>query len=143
MTTRRAGNTTGNATHEVHGKNNPAPEAAMSRDVINMNYDMFKMGIKDYTEKEQQLLEWLWGYAFSDLHGSKSALCDAVGKDWTVLLKVFQGNYDARLDNICQDITHLKKKVDAGGTRLVKTVVTERIEEALRSEEHTSELQSH
>jgi hypothetical protein len=103
----------------------------MSRDVVNIGLNIFKNGIKDYSEPERELLEWLWGYTFDELAGSKSALCTAVGYDWTVLFKIFTGRYEAGLERFCESVANLRKRSEAGGARFVQTVVTERIVEAL------------
>lgn len=131
MTTRRAGNAIGDSKHETHGKDNPAAEGGMSRDVINIGMNIFKNGIKDYSETEKDALEWLWGYAFEELNGSKSALVEAVGYDWTVIHKIFSGRYEASLDNFLEAINRLKRQAASGRTRLIETVVTKRIVEAL------------
>ena len=43
-----------------HNADNPAPEAGMSRDIINIGLNIFRAGIRRYKEPEQELLEWLW-----------------------------------------------------------------------------------
>jgi len=131
MTTRAADPARGDEKHEAHSAENPAPEAGMSRDTINIGMNIFKSGIKRYSEKEQELLEWLWGYSYDILNGSRSALCDSTGYDWTVIHKIFTGMYDASLDRFCEKIAHLKKMAAKNGMRLVETPVTRRIEEAL------------
>lgn len=104
-------------------------ESAMSKEVINENYNI-NLGIEKYSNEEQQLLRWFWNYGITDMYGSTTALCKSINKDWTVILKVFQGNYDAKLDNICDAIQHLRKTYD-GGTTFISTEVTEKIMEAL------------
>lgn len=129
--TRTAGAATGDTKHEAHGKTNPAPEAGMSRDALNIGMNIFKEGIKDYSSEEKEQLEWLWGYTFAELNGSKSAMCQAVGYDYSVVYKIFTGQYDAGLDRFCEAIAHLRKKASDGRSKLVETVVTKRINEAL------------
>jgi len=128
MTTRRAGAATSDW---AHTEDNPAPEGGMSRDAVNLGLNIFKNGIKDYSEKERELLEWLWGYTFDELAGSKSALTAALGYDWTVLFKIFTGRYEAGLDRFCEAVANLRKRAEAGGSRFVSTVVAERMIEAL------------
>jgi len=135
--TRKAGGATGKGHNQAHGPDNPAPEAAMSRDVINVGQHVFKNALAIYRddgrvgEEQLRLLEWLWAYAFGELHGSRKALAKAVGYDWTVCFKVFAGTYDAGLDRFCEAVAHLRRRAQAGGTRLVGTPVTERIFQAL------------
>lgn len=131
MNTRKTGSARGDAKHEAHGAENPAAEAAMSRDVINIGQHVFKAAIDAYTEAEQDALEWLWGFAFDELHGSRSALCREIGYDWTVIFKIFTGQYGAKLDRFIESIERLKKRAAGGRAKLVDTIVTERIIEAL------------
>lgn len=131
MNTRIAGAAAGIGNNETHGPENPAPERNMSRDVLNIGLNVFKNGIANYTEKEKELLEWLWGYTVEELHGSRSALCQAINYDYTVVHKVFTGGYDASLDCFCEAIERLKKKVSSGRTKLIKTVIVKRMIEAL------------
>jgi DNA transposition AAA+ family ATPase len=131
MNTRIAGKAEGTEYSDAHGPANPAPERNMSRDVMNIGLNIFKNGISNYSEREKELLEWLWGYTIEELHQSRSALAEAVNYDYTVIYKIFTGGYDASLDAFCEAIERLKKKVASGRTRLVKTYVAKRIIEAL------------
>jgi len=135
--TRQTGKTAGDRRHPAHGADNPAPEAGMSRDVINVGQHIFKRALHLYKEDgragedELRLLEWLWAYTFDELNGSRTALAKALGYDWTVCYKVLAGTYEAGLDRFCEAVAHLRRRAQAGGTRLVATPVTERIFEAL------------
>ena len=140
MNTRIAGAAEGDEKHEAHGPENPAPERNMSRDLINIGGHVFKDGISNYTDREKDLLEWLWGYAFEELKGKRSALVEVTNYDWTVLSKIFTGGYDASLDRFCEMVERLKKKVASGRTRLVNTIVTKRITEALDYARDTSAM---
>lgn len=130
METRNAGSAKGSATHARHGEENPAPEAGMSRDTINIGLTMFRAGIRRYTEQEQEQLEWLWGYTFDILGNSKIELERALGYDYKFVYDVFTGAFDGPLDTFCTAITNLKAKA-AQKMPLVGTIVTKRIIEAL------------
>ena len=104
-------------------------ESAMSKEALNVDFDI-DGGIGGYTTEERRALKWFWKHGVNDLNGSTTALCKTVNKDWTVLLKVFQGSYDAKIDNIIEAIKHLKKN-QASGVKFIATEVTEKIDEAL------------
>ena len=124
--TRTAGSAT---TIYRHSADNPAPEAGMSRDIINIGLNMFRAGIKRYTEEEQELLEWLWGYTFDVLGNSKTELTRQVGYDYSFIYEVFTGRYDGELDTFCAAIMQLKMRASAK-MPLVETVVVKRLLEA-------------
>lgn len=129
MTTRKKGQATGDAKHQAHSEKNPAPESGMSNDVINIALNMFRAGVAVYEESEQELLEWLWGYAFDELRSSKNALIKAVGADWNTIHKAFTGKLDP-IDPFIELIESLKAKT-INSIHLVDTVVTSRIQDAL------------
>ena len=120
----------GDAQHAAHGIDNPAVEAGMSRDVINIGLHIFRTGIRRYTDEEQELLEWLWGYTFDVLGNSKIELQRALGYEWPFVYGVFTGSYDGEMGAFCNAIRELRQRADEK-MPLVKTVVTERIIAAL------------
>ena len=128
--TRKAGIAKGDATHSTHNADNPAPEAFMAKDTINISLQQFRIGIKRYTLEEQELLEWLWGYTFDVLGNSKTELLRAIGYDYKFVYNVFVGNYDGSLDGFTTAIQALKIRA-ASKMPLVKTIVAERIIETL------------
>ena len=128
--TRLSGTAQGDATHAAHDAANPAPEAGMSRDIINIGLQMFRSGIRRYTELEQEKLEWLWGYTFDILGNSKTELSRAIGYDYRFIYDIFTGAFDGPLDTFCAAIDNLKERA-AQKMPLVRTVVTDRIIETL------------
>ena len=124
--TRTAGAAT---TAAAHGIDNPAPEAGMSRDIINIGLNMFRAGIRRYSESEQELLEWLWGYTFDVLGNSKTELCRQLGYDYHFIYDVWTGAYDGELDTFCAAIQSLKMRA-AQTMPLVETIVVKRLLEA-------------
>ena len=130
MTTRTAGDAKGDVQHEAHDVGNPAPEAGMSKDVINIGLNIFRAGTQRYEQKVQDSLEWLWGYAHDMLHGSKSALEKETGVDFNTIYKAFTGREDGDLSDLCEMIEQLRIKVGKQ-MPLVETLVTRRITEAL------------
>ena len=123
MRTRNAGTALGDETHARHNSENPAPEAGMSRDVINIGLNMFRAGIRRYSEPEQELLEWLWGYTFDVLGNSKIELERALGYDYKFIYDVLTGAFDGSLETFCAAIINLKAKA-AQKMPLVGTIVT-------------------
>ena len=112
-----------------HNADNPAPEAGMSRDIINIGLNIFRAGIRRYTEPEQELLEWLWGYTFDALGNSKTELCRQLGYDYKFIYDVWTGAYDGDLDTFCAAIQSLKMRA-AQSMPLVETIVVKRLLEA-------------
>ena len=126
MNSRRAGIAKGDEKHEAHGFDNPAPEAMMSRDIINIGGNIFKQAIKVYAQDEQDELEWLWGYTFDILNGSRSALERELGIDYNCIYTVFTGRHEGALDEMMEAIDRLKIRASRQ-TRLSTTLVTETI----------------
>ena len=123
-------NSKGDATHETHGPANPAAEAGMSRDVINIGLHIFRAGIRRYTDEEQELLEWLWGYTFEVLGNSKIELERALGYEWPFVYNVFTGTFDGEMGAFCDAIRELRRRAEVK-MPLVRTIVTQRILDAL------------
>jgi len=130
MSTRTHKVSAGDDKHAAHGADNPAPEAMMAKDTINIGYHIFSTAIRRYTEEEQDLLNWLWGYTYDILGNSKIELTRAIGYDYKFIYDVFTGAFDGDLSNFCAAITQLKAKA-ASKMPLVETVVTKRIIETL------------
>jgi DNA transposition AAA+ family ATPase len=129
MTTRKKGSAKGDDKHQAHSAANPAPESGMSNDTINISQNMLKASIAVYDEREQELLEWLWGYTFEDLRGSKNALIKAMGVEWITIYNAFTGKLRPILPFI-ERIENLKVNV-VNSISLVDTIVTKRVQDAL------------
>ena len=127
--TRTKGGARGDDQHQAHSTANPAPESGMSNDVINISLNMLKAGIPVYEEYQQELLEWLWAYAFDELRASKNALVKALDEDWITIHNAFTGKLEP-IAKFCEKIEDLKKRM-INSIRMVDTIVTERIHEAL------------
>lgn len=127
--TRKKGAAKGDEKHQAHGGGNPAPEAGMSKDAINIALNMLKASIAVYEEEHQELIEWLWSYAFDELRASKNALVKAVGMDWKTIYNAFTGKLDT-IGSFCTRIEDVKKQM-LNSINLVDTVVTRRVQEAL------------
>ncbi len=130
MTTRTAGETRGDDKHAAHDAENPAPEAGMSNDVINIGLNIFKAGTRRYDQKVQDSLEWLWGYTHDVLGGSKIALEKETGFDFKYLYDALTGRADCDLSGLCESIDAMKVRA-AKKMNLVETIVTKRIAETL------------
>jgi Cdc6-like AAA superfamily ATPase len=129
MNTRNKGAAKGDPKHQAHSDNNPAPEACMARDAINISLNMLQAGIAVYEEREQELLNWLWGYAFDELKASKNELIKALGEDWKTIYHAFTGKLDS-IGLFCDKIEDVKKRL-INSIHLINTVVTDRVQEAL------------
>ena len=128
--TRLSGTARGDVAHQTHSADNPAPEAGMSRDTINIGLQMFRSGIRRYSEAEQEKLEWLWGYTFDILGNSKTELSRAIGYDYRFVYDIFTGAFNGPLDTFIAAIDSLKERASQK-MPLVRTVVTDRIIETL------------
>ena len=58
--TRKAGIAKGDATHSTHNADNPAPEAFMAKDTINISLQQFRIGIKRYQLVEVKVIKNLF-----------------------------------------------------------------------------------
>jgi DNA transposition AAA+ family ATPase len=125
--TRHAGESGGDRFHEAHGADNPAVEAGMSRDSLNIPANVVLEGIRDYSQEDQDDLLWLAGHAREVLGGSRRAVCEALGCDYTTFTRVLTGKYPAGIGNFMQAVRHLRAKASQPGGRFVETVVTRKI----------------
>ncbi len=111
-------------------KDYDSKETGLGRDWLCIGLNVFTAAIKRYRESEQELLEWLWGYTFNQLKGSKSELCRSMNLDFELIQNVFIGKYDGDMEAFCDIIRTLKKKAEKQ-IPLVHNVVTRRIMEVL------------
>jgi DNA transposition AAA+ family ATPase len=101
-------------------------------DGINIARDRMAEKVSGDTEEEADLVYWLHGYAMDKLAGSRSALCEFVGVDWTTIFRVFTGTYGADLGKFCQRLRHLRaREVSRSEADFVETVVTRKVFAAL------------
>ncbi len=105
---------------------------------INVSLGQFHEALAKYRgegradDRAAELLEWLWQYAHQELGGSPDLLAERAGMDWTTIYRVWSGTYPAGLDNFCERVEILKRRVAEGRvSRYVETPVTRRIEQAL------------
>ncbi len=128
--TRKQGFAAGDERHEIHSIDNPAVEAGMSRDVINVGLNVFRASIARYPDEVKDALEWLWGYTFDVLGNSKIELEKAIGYDWSFIYSVFTGTYDGEFGALMEAIASAKKRAETK-MPLVDTIVTRRIFDTL------------
>jgi len=131
MTTRAAGETTGDQQHDAHGQDNPAPEREMSRDVFNIPQNVILNGIKDYPEDVQLDLIWLSGYIREVLRCSRGSICERLRCDYTTVYRVFTGSYRAKVDKFMASVRRLKEKASQPGGEFVETIVTRKVFQTL------------
>lgn len=129
--TRVAGEAKGDEKHEAHKGDNPAPEAGMSRDQINIGLNVFQVSTAHLDEETREMLAWLWGYAFDELKGSKAALCAALGYEWQTVHRAFSGGMEGgELASFLAVVAALRRR-QVNSVKLVPTLVTKRVREAL------------
>lgn len=130
--TRRAGETSGDEGHPAHGADNPAPEAAMSRDTINIPDNLLQAGCAGYSEDEQDDIQWMFTFARTELNGSRERMCEVFDLDWTTIVRVAQGKYGASIANIVERIRDVRRRAqESGAGGFVETLVTRRVFEVL------------
>lgn len=97
-------------------------------DGININRAEILAGIAGYDAKAQEDLTWLHGYAMDQLRGSRSALCEFIGSDWTTIWRVWKGKYEADVAKFVDRVRHYRGKAELHGrTLFVETLITEKI----------------
>lgn len=132
--TRHAGTHTdpGDGRHDRHGEDNPAVEAGMSRDLINIPDNVLQDAIRAYPQEAQDALQWAFTYGRQELDGSRSELCEKLDVDWTTLWRVAMGKYGAGIDGVIQKILDLQRRVrESGQAGFVQTLVSRKIFETL------------
>ena len=104
---------------------------SMKRDAINIAINVFRAGITNYSEPDQELLTWLWGYTFEELGGSKALLTKQLGYDYATIYKALTGHLTGEdLATFITDVAAIQKRVTKS-IDLVETIVTKRISDAL------------
>lgn len=130
--TRNAGQAGGDDQHESHGAGNPAPEAGMSADRINIPDNIVHQGIAGYAQKDQDDLVWLVGWARSELGGSREDLCEKMDCDWTTIVRVLTGKYQASIEGFMEKVRDLRRRAaESVNTGFVETCVTRKIFDVL------------
>ena len=97
----------------------------------NLSFDAYKAGLENYSKAEAEQVEWLWGYFNGPLGKDKAALCKEFGMEWEQLRPLFSGRIAASIRaETFEAITALRRRL-AKSKPLVRTIVTERIIQAL------------
>ena len=97
-------------------------------DHININRTDVLAGVAAYPKEAQEDLLWLHGYALDALRGSRSALVEWLGVDWTTVWRIWRGKYDADIASFLGRLRHRRQQVVASSrTGFVETPVTQRI----------------
>lgn len=129
--TRTMGKAMGDAAHAAHTPDDPASEAGMSRDIINIPDNVLLDGIKDYGEKDQDDILWLFSWAGSELR-SRDKLCEMLSADWTTIVRVAQGKYGAGIASFMGKVRDLRERVARSGRRqFIETPLTRKVFETL------------
>ena len=97
----------------------------------NLSFDAYKAGLENYSKAEAEQVEWLWGYYNGPLNKDKAALCKELGMEWEQLRPLFSGRVAASIRaETFEAITALRRRL-AKSKPLVRTIVAERIIQAL------------
>lgn len=103
-----------------------------SGDHINLSRTEILSGISAYPKDEQDDLLWLHGYALDVLHGSRTAMVEFLGVDWTTVTRILQGAYGASIEKFIGRVRHLRKKAKLqADTGFVETVTVRKMWEVL------------
>lgn len=102
------------------------------RTVPALNYEAYQAGLANYSESEQELVTWLWGYYNGAIARDQERLCKELGFEWIEAVRpVFTGRCPAAIhEEIFGAIAALKTR-ESRRKPLVRTIVAERIIQAL------------
>ena len=130
MSTRHMGKADGPLSHT---EDDPAVEAGMSRDLINIPDNVLQQAVRGYAQADQDDVQWLFSYATAELGCSRTRLCEAVGYDWTTIWRIATGTYGAGIEEFMGAVRDLKRRVAdaAGATDFIETFVARRIWDTL------------
>jgi DNA transposition AAA+ family ATPase len=96
-------------------------------DAINIPDNQLLEGIKGYSAKDQQSLQWLFSWAGQEL-GSRQRLCEMLDSDWSTIVRISQGKYPASIASFMRKVRDLQRRVaDTGPSTFVETSLTKRI----------------
>jgi len=128
--TRRLGRATGPT---AHTEEDPAVEATMSRDCINIPDNVLQKSIQGYSQEDQDDLQWLFSYATQELGNSRDRLCEILQADWSTVFRVATGSYPASIANFMEKVRDMKRRVNATvtDTGFVETMVSRKIFDVL------------
>lgn len=97
-------------------------------DHINIPRTEVLAGVAGYSQADQDNMLWLHGYAVDVLHGSRSALVEFVGVDWTTITRVWRGTYGAGIDKFAERVQRLRQREEVKrDTEFVETLTTRKI----------------
>ena len=128
--TRRIGRASGPT---AHTEQNPAVEATMSRDTINIPDNVLQRSILAYSQQDQDDLQWLFSYATQELGNSRDRLCEFMQADWSTIFRVATGSYPASIANFMENVRDMKRRVNetVAESDFVETMVSRKIFDVL------------
>ena len=101
------------------------------RDSINIPDNILQQGIRDYSQKDQDDLLWLFGWAGSQGYG-RDKLCELLVTDWTTISRIVQGKYGASLKNFIKNVRLLREQAARSiNSGFIETIVTKKIFDTL------------
>ena len=131
--TRKKGSAKGDATHAAHSNEDPAAEAGMSRDIINIPDNVLQDGIKSYPEEDRDDIQWAFSYARQSDWG-RQEFAQRMDTTWSSIWKVATGYRDpttgklAKTDNFMSKLRDLRQRVASSYVSgFVETPVTKKI----------------
>ena len=85
-----------------------------------------------YSAEDIGLLEWFWGWLFSEeIGGSLARASELCRYDAGNISRILRGKYDARLTNFLEAVRLLRAEIERQASGFVETVVTRQIETKL------------
>lgn len=89
--------------------------------------DRVRQGVGKYPPETSELLIWLHGYACQVLR-TRQRLTGALGYDWSVVIRVWDGKYEGNIPAFLESVARLKRQADrTRGSEFIDTQVTRRI----------------
>lgn len=129
--TRKSGGVVGGGIHVPHGDENPAAEAAMSRDAWTLPQNVILDGVKEYSAQDREDLVWFAGYVRAELMSSRGEACKRLGVDYSTVWRAFTGKLGSDLGSFMERIRGIKAKESHPSAGWVDTGTTRRIWAAL------------
>ena len=101
--------------------------AASNRDCINVPQNVILAGIKKYSQQDQDDLLWLIGYVRSEKVGSRAAMNELLGCDYTTTYRVLSGTYQASIAHFMENVRRIRENAEKPGSEFIQTVVTKKV----------------
>jgi hypothetical protein len=108
-------------------KGTTSPNAASGRDCINVPQNVMLAGINKYSQRDQDDLLWLIGYVRSERVGSRAAMNELLGCDYTTTYRVLTGTYPASIARFMENVRRIREQAEKPGSEFIETIVTKKV----------------